>query len=91
MKKSTLRTLIREQIKITLEEEETKPKERESMTIADLGNKFSQIGKKMRGSELKGMDQSEIKAISTLLDKILQSVQDENATALLQRLDRMVK
>ena len=66
-------------------------KETETMTITDLGNKFLGISREMKGSKLKGMEASEIKAISTLLDKILQSAQDGSTTALLQRLDKMIK
>lgn len=65
--------------------------EKGTMTITDLGNKFKQISREMKGAKLKGMESSEIKAISTLLDKILQSAQDGSSTALLQRLDKMIK
>jgi hypothetical protein len=65
--------------------------EKGTMTIADLGNKFLQISREMKGAKLKGMETSEIKAIDTLLDKILQSAQDGSTTALLQRMDRMIK
>ena len=90
MKVSEFRTLIREQIKKTLrEEEEAKPEEGGSMSMTDLGNKFLQISKDLKGSQIKGLSSGEMKALSALLDKIMTDSSAGEETNTLKRMAKL--
>ena len=110
MKKSPLRSLIREQIKRALREaaieppsdgEDTKSPspekssskngapEGETMSITDLGNKFLQISKDLKGSQIKGLSSGEMKALSALLDKIMTDSEAGEETNTLKRMAKL--
>ena len=65
--------------------------EKGTMTITDLSNKFLQISREMKGAKLKGIEPSEIKALDLFVDKILLATQEGSLTALIQRMDKMIK
>ena len=89
MNKEQLRKYIREEIS-TIVNEET-PNEETSRSITDLGNKFLQLSKDLKRGTYKGLDTGEIKALDILLANLIQAMQNGSITALLQRLDKMIK
>tara|TARA_R110002020_G_scaffold139338_1_gene310178 strand:+ start:693 stop:962 length:270 start_codon:yes stop_codon:yes gene_type:complete len=89
MNKEQLRKYIREEIDNMTNQ--VAPEDETSRSITDLGNKFLQLSKDLKRGTYKGLDTGEIKALDILLANLIQAMQNGSITALLQRLDKMIK
>ena len=84
MNKEQLRKYIREEIDNMTNQ--VAPEDETSRSITDLGNKFLQLSKDLKRGTYKGLDTGEGNHYSK--DS---AMQNGSITALLQRLDKMIK